>query len=443
MRDKVTINLYSIETDDRHGYNRIFLDEFANIKKICDGLAKAATEAGKTSPEFVLSILLVPNWKRDHNSYTDSTYLAKKEKFLDEAVKKFGGIENIKVEDFYCHCTMTKEERAYMHNLKVMGSNADMIKTRAIINNADICRHLQLDSNTIVPSFKELYEQTFIAKTQKDGLNASFYDHFYVSAHNKMVYTTPGGEIHKNSKLEILLWEWCRDHQDDQTDKVGTKNSIYSKVFTKALSNIICTKEFKEDNGHLLYPATLNKNVYWLTSCMITAVNMSWSPAEEKEHSEISALKSVPAIKIGEDGIFNFQCFYNVLKKHTWDLRLHSKMLSIHDPSIDGEASRTLLLDNSNSALELQGIKEFYQRAIDVCPAQAEDLCDFIPNTEAGKKFTQAVFGMSLHELREQAKSITNTANSPISNIPTSAHGADKITEEHTSDNISGFNKMQ
>ncbi len=76
-----------------------------------------------------------------------------KSAFLSEARSMFEAIPNVRVEDFYFDCTMMSEERAYMHQLKAMGSNADMIKTCAIINNASRCRHLQVDSNTIVPSF--------------------------------------------------------------------------------------------------------------------------------------------------------------------------------------------------------------------------------------------------------------------------------------------------
>ena len=311
MRDRVTISLYSTETNDLSGYTLGFLEQLDNIEKIRDGLINAAKKAGQSPPEIVISMLLVPNWNREGNSYTDGTYLRKNEEFLVEAKRRFGhDSSGVMVEDFYSAGQMTTEEKAYMHNLKAMGSNADMIKTRAIINNLDR-RHLQIDSNTVVPSFEDLYNQTFGASEQKDGINASYYDRRYISAHNKMVYTTPDGDIAKKSDLARHLREWCRNHQDDNNvdqDKQPDKNSIYARVFTEALHTIGYTVKYSAENGKTLYPATLSNKVYWLTDCMLTALNMSWSADGVKTPEE---LKSLPAIAIGKDGVFNFQCYHN------------------------------------------------------------------------------------------------------------------------------------
>jgi hypothetical protein len=47
-------------------------------------------------------------------------------------------------------------------------------------------------------------------------------------------------------------------------------------------------------------------------------------PMIEKTEKE---LKSLPAVLIGENGIFNYQYFSNAIKKHTWDLSAHSVAL--------------------------------------------------------------------------------------------------------------------
>lgn len=432
MRDKVTISLYSVESNDALGYKPNFLNEFANIEKIRNGLVNAAKEAGRQPPEIILSILLVPDWSRKDNSYIDDKYLDKKYAFLDAARQKFEAISDVTIQDFYSECVMSDQERQYMANLKAMGSNADMIKTRAIINNADQCRHLQIDSNTVVPSYKELYDRTFNAEIQKDGLNGSYYDDYYVSAHNKMVYSTPNGEIAK-SKLEIYLWEWCKDHLNDDTDKQANKNSIYAKVFTKALHEIIYTEKFSFEDGKSVYPATLNPNIYWLTNCMFTAINMSWSSNEEKEYQGTEQLKQLPSITVG-DATFNFQCFYNIIKKHTGDLSFHSKALKLDDLSPKGEKSRELLLDNSNRELELNSVKQFYENALQNCPESAHKLSKVFPANIEGNNLTRTIFGCDVSELREQAKKISNSALSADTSSASSSSD-NKIHESEQSTN--------
>jgi hypothetical protein len=323
---------------------------------------------GYDFPIFIVSILLIPDWNRENNSYQDHLYVAKKNLFVNEVRNTLSGIEGMVVEDFYTDCVMLSEERAYMHNLKAIGINADMIKTVAIINNAEYCRHLQIDSNTIVPSFKELYLRTFHAAEQKDGINASYYDDFYVSAHNKMVYTTPSGFIAKESQLKVFFWEWCKDHKDDDNvngDKQADKNSIYSKVFTQALYQIEYVKKFTLINNKTVYPATLDGKVYWLTNCMVTAVNMSWSSNQLGINNQ---LIQIPAVRIGADGIFNYQCLFNVIKKYTGNLRVHSKALGLVDLSGTGDLSRDLLLHVSNCDLEIRASREFIKNAIQRSP---------------------------------------------------------------------------
>jgi hypothetical protein len=417
MRDRVTISLYSKEIDGPLGYNRDFLSEISNIGKICGGLVKAAKEAEREPPEFILSILLVPNWDRKNNSYVVSQYLQQKKSFLDEVTShlKQRNIDDIVVEDFYLNGKMSDEEKAYMHGLKAKGSNADMIKIRAIINVAKHCRHLQIDSNTVVPSFKELYEKTFNAAVQKDGINASYYDPLYISAHNKMVYTTPTGFIAQASQLEMLLKQWCKDHQNDDNingDKHEDKNSIYARVFTVALHNIKYVEEFNyslDQEDKTVYPATLDDKVYWLTTYMVTAVNSSWRPKKEDQNEYVAdiamiekaekELKELPSVPIGEDGLFNYQCFSNVIKKHTGNLRMHSRALRLSDPSAMGESSRDLLLNVSDSELELEATKKFMVNAIQKVPHLTDNLLSLFQNTNAGRKLTEKLFGCSILDL--------------------------------------------
>jgi hypothetical protein len=142
MRDRVTISLFSVETDAEPGYTLLFRSQIENIKKIYNGIVRAANRVERPSPEFIVSILLIPNWDRQNNSYNDQLYLSRKNLFLNEIKNSLVSIENLQVEDFYFDSGLRPEERAYMHNNKAKGINADMIKTVSIINNATRCRHL-------------------------------------------------------------------------------------------------------------------------------------------------------------------------------------------------------------------------------------------------------------------------------------------------------------
>jgi hypothetical protein len=416
MRDRITISAYSVETEktkENPGYDQGFLNQFSNIKKIRDGLVSAAIQAKQETPEVIVSVLLIPDWDRENNSYQDQLYLEKKAAFLIAAKSKFESIRGVRVEDFYLECVMVPYARAYMHQLKAKGSNADMIKTCAIIGNAEYRRHLQIDSNTIVPSFKELYDKTFNAQEQKDGINASYYDDKYISAHNKMVYTTPNGDIARKSQLYIHLWQWCKDHMNDDNvnqDKKPKKNSIYARVFTKALRQIGYVGEHTIvpnrtlypdktlDPDRTIYPATLSGRVYWLTHCMTTALNMSWNDDRDKTFDH---LKKLPPISMGQDGLFDFQSFFNVIKKHTGDLSIHSIALGLKDPSKKGDASRERLLRLSNSDLELQSTKKFLINVMQYSSEDGHNLLKFFKNTRHGNDLTKCLFGCSVKELPE------------------------------------------
>jgi hypothetical protein len=410
MRDRVTINLFSVETEEPPGYTLVFRSQIENIKKIYTGLVNAANQTRRTPPEFIVSILLIPNWDRMNNSYNDDLYLRSKNRFVDEIRNHLLGVNGLIVEDFYFKSVMLSEERAYMHNNKAKGINADMIKTIAIINNASRCRHLQIDSNTVVPSFNDLYLKTFNAIVQKDGVNASYYDLDYVSAHNKMVYTTPQGLI-AQSQLKALFWEWCRDHKDDNNidgDKQKDNNSIYSKVFTEALLQIDYVKKIQLENGKTVYPATLNDTVYWLTCCMITAVNKSWGSNESGIQHDFLQL---PMIDVGPSGKFDYQCLFNIIKKYIGNLRVHSKALGLVDSSRTGEASRELLLKVSNCEFELNAAKNFIISAIESRPAIIDNICNLFPNTKNVNNLSNKLFNCSVHELRSTMNSLLAEKN--------------------------------
>ncbi|MDR3490615.1 MAG: hypothetical protein P4M12_01065 [Gammaproteobacteria bacterium] len=315
-----------------------------------------------------------------------------------------------------------------MHQLKAMGSNADLIKTVALINNMKR-RHLQIDSNTLVHSFKDLYNNTFNAAEQRDGVNASYYDPMYVTAHNKMVYTTPTGGLAQSGDLLNLLQSWCEAHRNDDNengDKRPDKNSIYSKVFTRSLCSAGYVEKFEcffdGNQERIIYPATLSDQVYWLTDYMSTALNMSWCADEITLPEEI---KNLPPSDLGDDGKFNYQCLTNVVKKYTGDLSLHSQALRLSDPTVFGERSRARLLHVSNIKLEIKAARDFCRKAMHHSPHLAEKIVELFPDIPHGDELSRLLFNRTVKELRIKAYSIAaysaRTANQRVGSAPASS----------------------
>ncbi|MDR3491789.1 MAG: hypothetical protein P4M12_07100 [Gammaproteobacteria bacterium] len=428
MRDRITISLYSREQNNVAGYSDAFLNEITNIQKIYNGLVNAAKDTGRESPEFIISVLLVPDWTRNGNAYDNPEYLIKKNAFLTQANGVYGVLQNVTVTDFSVEPHSIPSLSKYMHPLKAMGSNADLIKTVALINNMKR-RHLQIDSNTIVHSFKELYNNTFNAAEQRDGINASYYDPKYVTAHNKMVYTTPTGGLAQSGDLlkDLLQW-WCAAHRNDDNqngDKRSDKNSIYSKVFTRALCSVGYVEKFEcSSDGNqerIIYPATLSDKVYWLTDYMSTALNMSWS-VNEITLSE--KLKNLPSCDVGDDGKFNYQCLLNVIKKHTGDLSLHSQALQLQDESDTGELSRERLLHVSNVKLEIKAARDFCRAAMHHTPHLAEKIAKLFPDTRLVDDLSRLLFNRTVKELQREAHSAAHSApaiNQLVGNAPASS----------------------
>ena len=197
--DRVTIGLYSLETDK--GFNPAVLNEVGNISKIKHALTRVAIKNGREPPEIVVSILLIPNWKNG-SGYNTQSYKDSSGQFMFAMISALEAshLPDTRVENFYEVCGDI--EKAYLEGLIAKGSNADMIKMHALIKpENETRRHLQMDSNTQIHDYDGLYNITFGAADQGDrlvGLNASYYDNYYVSAHNKIVYTSPGSPlIHK------------------------------------------------------------------------------------------------------------------------------------------------------------------------------------------------------------------------------------------------------
>lgn len=410
MNDRVTITKFSVQ-ESKDTYNKTMFSEsdIKDVEAIKKGLAEAAIKAGKKPPEIVLSVILIPDWKKEGNSYKHEDYIALKKVFMEQVKKSYGSKVDV-VHDFYDQTSLTWSEKQYLHGLGIpgvggLGSVADMLKTHSIIDNSDRC-HLNIDSNTKIADYDAFYKATFGAeiKDQKLLLNASYYDHRYVSTHNKVVYTPPN--VKESSVFRDELIKHCQNNHKNNADK--KRNSIYSKAFTKACARLKISTEFKlqeidtetqKPKIKTCYRANLDNPAYGLTKHVVMAINMSWAPSGSKD--SLSKLKQIPAIKVG-DATVDFQAIQYIVKKNTQEM--------CHDCQSD--ANKLLKMsDTKNDDLIL---KKFFENTKKADPKNYYELSKMIPDTTKGNVLCQRVFGVDVKTLHQQANKITLEATKKV-----------------------------
>jgi hypothetical protein len=408
LRDRVTISLYGTE-QDFPGALTAAMGEVKNIALIKSKLTLAAIKYGREPPEIVVSVLLIPKWG-EGSHFEDPTYKQLKAHYLRQLNvflkdnHELREEKDIRIEDFYSKASLDPAEKAYLHFLEARGSNADMIKVHAIICDENRKRrHLQMDSNTKIFDFDLLYRETFGRNQQSDALNASYYDKLnqYVSAHNKIVYTTiyTTAESPLSADLRDIHIEYCKLHaKDDENEETKIeklqKNSIYSKDFVVALEKRGLTSKKTLYPQHappqVIYFAVLtNKEAYRITRCVATAVNMSWASDDNALAIALKEaekdLKQLPAIKVG-DAECDYNCFANATLKHAGSLLNHG------EGSYDDSEAHEQLLEIS-SPLEKKMIRDF----IDKVRAENPHLLKAVMNTlimhgDRGEKLFAEIF---------------------------------------------------
>lgn len=360
-KDVVTLSTFGMQEKwnfDKAGVKKFIDGQIDNIKIMKASFNAAASEVGLQPPIFVLSALMIPQWKcgeyyTDHN-YSSAEYKTVKDEYISYLREKCVS-EGIIVQDFYDEVA-TKEEQDYLHELEALGSTADLIKNRAIIANQGN-RHLQIDTNTILVDRKAFYKATIGAEKQQDGINASYYDEsgLYISPHNKVVYTP------NDSKFPQCLAkqhdDYVAESKNRQDRKTPSSNQIYSVCFSKATmdSGFVSyqRKYFPQWNNLWgCYSVDFDQPVYDMTKHIVTAINMSWSQGDGKV-DYCAALKSVKVpvqSKSNEITTLDFQAFSYLIKKYT-------------NPKLP-EDVRTSLINISDRDYDKQAINSFVQYVI-------------------------------------------------------------------------------
>lgn len=433
--DLVTISLFSLQKVENgvSNFNTFLYSQKENIKKISLKLADAARRNGQVTPKIVVSLLLIPDWNVSNNSYQDKTYLETKKRFFQSVEVEFAALVQelkhhgitIELEDFYQDGKLSEDEKKYMHQLKANGSNADVIKTRAIINNPN-CKHLQIDSNTIIRDYHSLYSNTFALPDaiQRDALNANLYAPAHISANNKIVYIAPNSLI--APVLEHAYMEYMRSNFDNDQDKLDDSNAIYERIFAPALAKVGLTYENIEISKHKqFFPASLSKPEYRITADVVTAINMAWAKPKNII-LDIDIFKKIAPI-VHMDADFDYQSFIYILKKYSSYLsrnikggedpaQYYESFLKLSDNETDITILRKFYLDviaNDSQKLKDAIRKSFPQEEAERMLSDPEYIRKLqvsfarnFPDTEKGNALTQNLFGCSVKMLHNNPTDI-------------------------------------
>ncbi len=437
--DLVSMSLFSLQNIQKNGestYNQSLFEQKDNIRKMCKKLAEAAKENGRSPPNFYVSILLIPDWKVASNSYDHPQYNQTKDQFFDKVKEEFADLiqeladEGISLhtEDFYQYGKLTDNEKEFMHQLDANGSNADMIKTKAILNNPNR-RHLQIDTNTIIKDYQSFYDQTFGAPEdqQRDAVNANHYAPAHVSANNKIVYISPKGVI--APALEKAYYDYMSNNHTNKEDKVKGTNAIYDFIFAPALNKIGLTYANLEVAKHkYYYPADMSKPEYRITRDVVTAINMSWA-VQKNSALEVDVLKKLTPVSY-KDADYDSASFNYLIKKYTGYLprcikgtenpaAYYENFLNISDTQTDMTVLKQFYLDafsNNSEKLKQALAKVIPIESLDdalndpeTIPNLQAALAKSFPDTKKGNILTQSLFGRSVQQLHDNPTDVDLT----------------------------------
>lgn len=366
--DKITICIYFRERDITSGkaYENI-PKEVANVRSIQEQFTTAAhATSTRPAPEISVSVLVVPDWEQE-SSYEKPEYQANKAGVLGYIQDGFAGA-GIVVNDF--SMGLSPEETEYLRELNTGSNCLDMIKIKSIVANRN-CRHLQLDSNTIITDYSALYLQTFatgeqLDALQCDALNASFYGGTHVTPHSKIVYTHPHGDL--GPALSTTYQKAIR-----KTVRKGEEGTLYLDGFLNGTRKAGLAMEGRRP------AAILTRPEYRITHNVLTVTSQSWSNE--------GAVPGHLSLDLPTKNINGISCNSNVIeslvKKYvnrTAPPRAHADLLAI-----------------SNVPLEVDIVRQYINQCT---PEHARKIVQLISTDTLGNEFSNHLFGCNAAELR-------------------------------------------
>ena len=360
--DKITICIYFRERDIASGnvYKNI-LKEVANVLSIQKQFTTAARATStRPAPEISVSVLVVPDWKQE-SSYEKPEYQAKKVGVLGCIQAGFARA-GIVVNDF--SMGLSSEETEYLRELNTGSNCLDMIKIKSIVANLN-CRHLQLDSNTIITDYSALYLQTFATGEQLDALNASFYGGIHVTPHSKIVYTHPQGDLGR--ALSATYQKAIK-----KTGRKMKEGTFYLDGFLQGARAVHLVADRKP-------VAFLTRPEYRITRNVLTVTSQSWSNE--------GVVPGRLSLDLPTKSIHGISCNSNVIES------LVKKYVNITAPP----RAHHDLLAISNVPLEVDIVRQYINQC---APEHAQKVVQPISMYKHANEFANLLFECNAAELR-------------------------------------------
>ncbi len=294
MSDVITLSLYSIlkkrPESEGGGYTRYepVLNESSNISRILKFSGEAATSNSQAPPRVVLRFCLI---SEDELS---SDYIGECHEFFSSGFTSRLRSDGLSEDDLrrftYTPFIPNKgNEQLFMKNLKSVGSYIDINKMRFIIENEG-SKHLQMDTNTFIPCWNELYKNTFLQ--DKDSYGGSRCSLYYIAVHNKMVYVSTGSKL--PGQLNAVLNGFYDTEHGNETLKAKDRNAIYDYVWgdcchrmgyshkltvsDKAVGEVELNVLRDPTKHFSFYPAAMRAEVFTLNPYYLQAQHQQWNP---------------------------------------------------------------------------------------------------------------------------------------------------------------------
>lgn len=409
--DIVAITFYSkrIINDDKGYHPGVFGDK-DHVHRMYKGFEEAARSHEKHPPTFEITLFLIPHWESGER-YNSPAYIQAKHKMLEDAKKTYG--ENIIIKDFLADSKVSEAELEFLVDCKSIGSVADLVKTRVIIDSkGHNC--LQTDANVTWANndFQGVYKRTFLIG--EDAYNASRCSDVYIAVHNKLIF------IGSKSKLPDLckdrLIDYCEGYKNDEWHKSPTCNGVYDFAFCEAMYDIgAAHRIFLRDKynpsgpGFIFYPAKIQESRFKLMPFVIPCQRESWR-AGVVIPAEIKILAGLAPIVINQV-LYDYYHFKSLIKVFTNIPSWHQEkdFVQFTTPShIEGaEYARDIFIKSQDQNLCLIIMASYYNHVVELSEKKhvslevVKTLANLIPETAAGNELCAKIFGCSVADLRD------------------------------------------
>ena len=267
-----------------------------------------------------------------------------------------------------------------------MGSVADIIKTRTIID-SEGQRCLQTDCNTTWANndFAKLYDLTF--GQEDNAFNASRCSEVYVSAHNKLVYTSATSRLPKIFNKTLV--DYCKKYKNDEWHMNAQCNGVYDYAFCEGMAQhgltyrVRVSDKWNPGQTFDFYPAKMTDPRYTLMPMVVACQR--------------------------EDVPYSYAHFKSIIRVFTNIPTWHSNKINYdfseetRDVFASAEKARNIFVSKQNLPLNFQILVSYYNsiRTLqntgsfpkDTCGSPLKQVAKLFEDTDAGNLLTKTLFG--------------------------------------------------